>query len=114
VHPSTAICATFVERNHNCQENNWIQANVSPILPGKRPEKPEERRTRVRNREAEKKMNVCTNKDATYGYGREQAWQLLTEWTQSENLRKHALGVEACVAAMGEAEAVRLGLAGPE
>src|SRR5271157_3021000 len=47
-------------------------------------------------------------------YGREQAWQLLTEWTQSENLRKHALAVEACVSAMGEAEAVRLGLAGEE
>ena len=23
--------------------------------------------------------------------GREQAWALLTEWTQSESLRKHAL-----------------------
>ena len=47
-------------------------------------------------------------------YGREQAWQLLTEWTQSESLRKHALAVEACVAACGEAEAGRLGLIGPE
>jgi predicted hydrolase (HD superfamily) len=46
------------------------------------------------------------------GYGREQAWQLLTEWTQSENLRKHALAVEICVTACGEAEADRLGLAG--
>jgi predicted hydrolase (HD superfamily) len=46
------------------------------------------------------------------GYGRAQAWQLLTEWTLSENLRKHALAVEACVAACGEAEAGRLGLAG--
>ncbi len=44
-------------------------------------------------------------------YGREQAWQLLTEWTQSENLRKHALAVEACVTACGEAEAEP---AGPE
>jgi predicted hydrolase (HD superfamily) len=43
-------------------------------------------------------------------YGREQAWQLLTEWTQSESLRKHALGVEACLAACGEAEAERLGM----
>src|ERR1035438_2979983 len=34
-------------------------------------------------------------------YGREQAWQLLTEWTQSESLRKHALAVEACVTAFG-------------
>ncbi len=45
-------------------------------------------------------------------YGREQAWSLLTEWTQSESLRKHALGVEACVVACGEREADRLGLTG--
>jgi predicted hydrolase (HD superfamily) len=45
-------------------------------------------------------------------YGREQAWALLTEWTTSESLRKHALAVEACVAAYGEAEAGRLGLEG--
>jgi predicted hydrolase (HD superfamily) len=30
---------------------------------------------------------------------REAAWQLLTEFTQSESLRKHALGVEACMRA---------------
>lgn len=30
---------------------------------------------------------------------REEAWNLLCEWTQSENLRKHALAVEACVRA---------------
>ncbi len=48
------------------------------------------------------------------GYGREQAWKLLTEWTRSESLRKHALAVEACVAACGEAEAERLGLAAEE
>jgi predicted hydrolase (HD superfamily) len=47
-------------------------------------------------------------------YGREQAWQLLTEWTGSESLRKHALAVEACVTACGEAEADRLGLDGDE
>jgi predicted hydrolase (HD superfamily) len=47
-------------------------------------------------------------------YGREQAWALLTEWTQSESLRKHALAVEACVVAYGEAEAERLGLSGTE
>lgn len=46
-------------------------------------------------------------------YGREKAWELLTEWTASENLRKHALAVEACVVAYGEAEAARLGL-GPD
>jgi len=62
-------------------------------------------------------MNNCTGNDAkesSSSYGRMQAWQLLTEWTQSENLRKHALAVEACVSAMGEGEAVRLGLAGEE
>ncbi len=32
------------------------------------------------------------------------AWALLTEWTQSESLRKHALGVETCVVAYGEAK----------
>jgi predicted hydrolase (HD superfamily) len=51
---------------------------------------------------------------ADSGHGREEAWRLLTEWTASESLRKHALGVEACVAAYGEAEADRLGLAGEE
>ena len=30
---------------------------------------------------------------------REQAWKILCEFTQSEGLRKHALAVEACVAA---------------
>src|ERR1051326_1604686 len=30
---------------------------------------------------------------------REDAWQLLTEFTQSESLRKHALAVEACMRA---------------
>jgi len=52
--------------------------------------------------------------EETPAYGREQAWELLTEWTQGESLRKHALAVEACVAACGEAEADRLGLSGPE
>jgi predicted hydrolase (HD superfamily) len=62
-------------------------------------------------------MSTCTRSDApenTSKYGREQAWQLLTEWTVSESLRKHALAVEACVRAMGEAEADRLGLAADE
>jgi putative nucleotidyltransferase with HDIG domain len=40
---------------------------------------------------------------------REQAWQLLCEFTKSEGLRKHALAVEACVVAyarkLGEDEA---------
>ncbi len=47
-------------------------------------------------------------------YGREQAWQLLTEWTESESLRKHGLAVEACVTAYGDAEADRLGLQGSD
>jgi predicted hydrolase (HD superfamily) len=47
-------------------------------------------------------------------YSRAAAWWLLTEWTQGESLRKHALAVETCVAACGEAEADRLGLAGEE
>jgi predicted hydrolase (HD superfamily) len=58
-----------------------------------------------------------TNGAANHGsgrYGRAQAWELLTEWTQSESLRKHALAVEACVTACGEAEADRLGLADAE
>jgi len=62
-------------------------------------------------------MSNCTRDDANVGgagFGRAQAWQLLTEWSVSESLRKHALGVEACVEAMGEAEADRLGLAGAE
>src|ERR1035438_5335425 len=62
-------------------------------------------------------MNNCTGNDAKESgssRGRAQAWQLLIEWTQSESLRKHALAVEACVTAMGEAEAGRLGLAGEE
>jgi predicted hydrolase (HD superfamily) len=45
-------------------------------------------------------------------FGRDEAWQLLTEWTQGESLRKHALAVEACVAAYGEQEADRLGIVG--
>ena len=52
--------------------------------------------------------------DGGQRYGREQAWQLLTEWTHGENLRKHALAVEICVTACGEAEVGRLGLQGED
>jgi predicted hydrolase (HD superfamily) len=47
-------------------------------------------------------------------YGRKQALSLLREWTERESLRKHALAVEACVLAYGEAEADRLGLTDEE
>jgi predicted hydrolase (HD superfamily) len=33
----------------------------------------------------------------TIGLSRDEAWALLTEWTQGESLRKHALGVEAAM-----------------
>ena len=45
-------------------------------------------------------------------HDRAAAWALLTEWTQSESLRKHALGVEACVVAYGRLEADRLEIMG--
>jgi predicted hydrolase (HD superfamily) len=48
------------------------------------------------------------------GFGRAEAWELLCAWTEGESLRKHALAVEACVAACGEGEADRLGLSGDE
>jgi predicted hydrolase (HD superfamily) len=51
---------------------------------------------------------------STAKYGREQAWQLITEWTASDSLRKHARAVEICVSACGQAEADRLGLSGEE
>lgn len=50
---------------------------------------------------------------AAPAFDRQHAWQLLTQWTQSESLRKHALAVEICVLACGQAEADRLALAGP-
>ncbi len=60
----------------------------------------------------EGKITVPEEMNAGSAYGREQAWQLLTQWTQGESLRKHALSVEICVVACGEAEADRLGLVG--
>jgi len=55
--------------------------------------------------------NEDSAKPNSASHSRADAWQLLTEWTQGESLRKHALAVETCVAACGEAEADRLGLA---
>jgi predicted hydrolase (HD superfamily) len=43
-------------------------------------------------------------------YTRESAWALLTEYTQSPSLLKHALAVETCVKAYGEARAAEQGL----
>jgi len=57
---------------------------------------------------------MTTHPDHDRHYGREQAWELLCQWTAGESLRKHALAVEACVGAYGEAEADRLGLAGAD
>jgi predicted hydrolase (HD superfamily) len=57
---------------------------------------------------------ILSNEAGNLAHGREQAWHLLTEWTASESLRKHALAVEACVTAYGEQEAGRRGLAGEE
>ena len=53
-------------------------------------------------------MRRCSMGDPAYG--REAAWKLLREWTESESLRKHALAVEACLTACGEREAARLGV----
>ena len=45
---------------------------------------------------------------------RTEAWALLNAYTQSPSLLKHALAVEACMAAHGEAESARRGLSGEE
>jgi predicted hydrolase (HD superfamily) len=57
---------------------------------------------------------MTTASSLSSAYDRSAAWDLLTQWTQSESLRKHALGVEACLVAYGEAEADRLGFEGEE
>jgi predicted hydrolase (HD superfamily) len=59
-------------------------------------------------------FHMATNAEPDHHFGRDRAWALLCEWTASESLRKHALAVEACVTAYGEAEAERLGLTGAE
>jgi predicted hydrolase (HD superfamily) len=47
-------------------------------------------------------------------FTRENAWQLVCEYTESLSLRKHALSVETCVRAYGEREADRLQLSGDD
>jgi len=59
------------------------------------------------NQKSEK--GIAGHSDA---FGPEAARLLLYEWTAGESLRKHALAVEVCVTACGEAEADRLGLSG--
>jgi putative nucleotidyltransferase with HDIG domain len=56
-----------------------------------------EARSQLRHRPTHRKdfIHYITGMDTT----RDQAWQILCEFTKSENLRKHALAVEACVAA---------------
>lgn len=48
------------------------------------------------------------------GLDRTAAWELLTEFTESASLRKHALAVETCVRAYGEREAAARGLGAGE
>src|SRR5215469_9807643 len=48
------------------------------------------------------------------GQSRESAWGLLTEYTQSESLRKHARAVETCMRAYGQKYAQQKGLSGSE
>ena len=57
---------------------------------------------------------MTTSSGSDRRFGREQAWDLLTQWTLSESLRKHALAVEACVTAYGGQEADRLKLTGEQ
>ena len=57
-------------------------------------------------------MSVAESPDRNFN--RDRALQLLCEWTQTENLRKHAIAVEICVTAYGEVEADRLALTGDE
>src|SRR5882757_3803165 len=45
---------------------------------------------------------------------RDAAWALLTEFTQSPSLLKHALAVESCVRAYGEQQAAHRGLVGDD
>jgi predicted hydrolase (HD superfamily) len=54
------------------------------------------------------------NEMAATKYTRADAWKLLNEYTQSQSLLKHALAVEACMAAHGKEQAGFRGLTGEE
>jgi predicted hydrolase (HD superfamily) len=47
-------------------------------------------------------------------FTKQQAWELLQEWTGSASLVKHGLAVSICTESYGALEAARLGLAGDE
>jgi predicted hydrolase (HD superfamily) len=47
-------------------------------------------------------------------YTRSEAWSLLNQYTQSPGLLKHALAVEACMAAYGDMQANARGLSGEQ
>jgi predicted hydrolase (HD superfamily) len=52
------------------------------------------------------------NEMGAINYTRGDAWNLLSQYTQSASLLKHALAVEACMSAYGEQQAAVLGLLG--
>lgn len=51
--------------------------------------------------------NTAPNDSSPMRRDRAAAWELLTQWTSGESLRKHALGVETCVVAYAALEADR-------
>jgi predicted hydrolase (HD superfamily) len=58
--------------------------------------------------------NQTASLDAERIPSRDAAWTLLTEFTQSPSLLKHALAVESCLRAYAEQEAARRGLVGDD
>jgi predicted hydrolase (HD superfamily) len=58
--------------------------------------------------------SLATESASGQTHGREAAWRLLNQYTQSASLLKHALSVEVCVRAYGEQRAAELGLAPDE
>src|SRR4051794_26115987 len=58
--------------------------------------------------------NQIASHDVDRILSRDATWALLTEFTQSASLLKHALAVESCVRAYGHQEANRRGLVGDD